>query len=107
MAVHRKHTAESPRALRLQDLVGRQVRDKHHRVIGRLEEVRVKLNGRHYVVSEYVIGPAAVFERLGLRVRSLFGRSAAGYVARWDQLELGDGEHPSLIGTVEDLERID
>jgi hypothetical protein len=107
MAVHKSDSVGTHRSLRLERLLGRQVRAANHRVIGRLEEVRVERSGPHYTVNEYVIGPAGLAERLGLGVRRLFGAAKAGYVARWDQIDLSDASDPRLTCPLEQLKRIE
>ena len=74
-------------------------------MIGRLEEVRVEAKGRRYTVTEYLIGPAGLLERLGLGVRYLLGRKGSGYRARWDQLDISDPEHPRLTCSLGELTR--
>jgi len=45
-------------------------------------------------------------ERLGLGVWLILGiKRAAGYVARWDQLDLSNPDRPTLTCAVEGLQR--
>ena len=93
--------------IRLDRLVGRQVHTAGKRRVGRLEEFRAVRRGNSWVVTEYVIGAAGLTERLGLGVRQILGKKqAGGYVARWDQLDLSDPEHPRLTCPVEELRRV-
>jgi hypothetical protein len=55
---------------------------------------------------EYVIGAAGLMERLGVGFKLLFGKAGAGYVARWDQLDISDPERPRLTCGVEELRRL-
>jgi hypothetical protein len=71
-------------------------------VIGRLEEVRAEQRGADYEVREYLLGPGALLERLSLAGR-VFGRARRTLVARWDQLDVSDPQHPRLTCAVDDL----
>jgi hypothetical protein len=93
-------------AVRLDRLLGRRVFAANNRPLGRLEEFRAERQGNRWVVIEYVIGTAGLLERLGLAVRLILGvRRAGGYVARWDQLDLGNPARPRLTCDVQDLRR--
>jgi hypothetical protein len=90
--------------LRLDRVIGRQVLTANNRSLGRLEECRVARRGSAWVVTEWVIGPAGLFERLGLGARLVLGRGHGGsFVARWDQLDLTNPDRPRLTCAVEDL----
>lgn len=91
--------------VRLDRLLGRQVRGANNRPIGRIEEFRARRHGNLCVVTEYVIGAAGLMERLGLAARLLVGGTRRGYVARWDQVDLTDADRPRLTCPVEDLAR--
>jgi len=91
--------------IRLDRLLGRNVRDTNGRRIGRLEEFRAEPRGQGIVVAAYVIGAAALLERLGAGLRLLVGSHVRGYVARWDQLDISDPDHPRLTCAVKELER--
>jgi hypothetical protein len=106
MAVHRSDRARDRPALRLESLLGRAVHAANGRVVGRLEEVRAEPKGRQHFVTEYVIGPAGLLERLGLGIRNLLGWRWSGYIARWDQLDVSDPEHLRLTCTVDALTRV-
>jgi hypothetical protein len=94
------------RELRLDRLLGRQVRARNNQPAGRLQEFRASKEGRDWVVTEYVIGAAGLLERLGVGVRLLLGRRAGGYVARWDQLDISDPERPRLTCGVDELRKL-
>jgi hypothetical protein len=100
---------EEPRAseVRLDRLLGRQVLAVNNRPVGRLEEFRVEKRGTGSVVTEYVIGVAGLAERLGLGIGLVLGRTRGGFVARWDQLDLRDPEHPRLTCPLEQLSMLD
>src|SRR3954454_17741077 len=89
-------TSTNGHEVRLERLLGRQVLAANNHALGRLEEVRVEQVGDRYVVTEYVIGALGLLERLGIGVKLLFGGRGSGYAARWDQLDINDGEHPRI-----------
>jgi hypothetical protein len=94
------------RSLRLDRLIGRTVLTANNRALGRLEECRVERRGSAWVVTEWVVGPAGLLERLGLGARLIVGWSRGhSYVIRWDQLDLTDPERPRLSCAVSDLRR--
>lgn len=90
------------RLVRVEDLVGRPVRDGGGRVVGRIEDVRVERRGEAYEVVEYRLGAGALLERFAL-VRRWFGRRPAMLVARWDQIDVGRPESPRLTCAAEEL----
>jgi hypothetical protein len=93
--------------LRLDRLIGRQVLTANNRSLGRLEECRVARRGSSWVLTEWLIGPAGLFERLGLGARVVLGIAHGGsFVARWDQLDLANPDRPRLTCAVEDLRRV-
>ncbi len=90
--------------LRLDRLLGCEVHAGNNRRLGRLEEFRAERRGKEWVVTEYVIGAAGLVERLGLGVRLILGmRRPSGYVARWDQMDLGNPDHLRISCSVSDL----
>jgi hypothetical protein len=92
--------------LRLDRLLGREVHTANNRRLGRLEEFRAERQGRDWVVTEYVIGAAGLAERLGVGVRLILGISrAAGYVARWDQMDLSNPDRLRISCPVKELRR--
>ena len=92
--------------LRLDRLLGRRVLSGNNRSVGRLEEFRAEMRGRDCVITAYVIGVAGLFERLGVGAKLLIGRRGGGYLARWDQLDISDPDHPRLTCPVEELETL-
>jgi sporulation protein YlmC with PRC-barrel domain len=50
--------------LRFEDLIGKEVRNPHGRVIGRIEDARIEPDGEEYVITHFMIGPAARRARL-------------------------------------------
>jgi hypothetical protein len=93
-------------SLRLDRLVGREVYTANNRRLGRLHECRAERRESEWVVAEYVIGGAGLVERLGLGVRLVLGiERPAGYVARWDQIDLSNPDRPRLTCPVAELRR--
>lgn len=90
--------------VRIDRLLGRQVRGRNNQRVGRLEEFRVEKHRNELTIEAYVIGPAGLFERLGLGVKALFGGPGSGYIARWDQLDISDPEHPCLTCAIDELQ---
>lgn len=89
--------------VRLDLLLGREVRAGNNRRVGRLEEFRAEVREGACVVTEMVIGVAGLLERFGLGVKMILGKKGGGYVARWDQIDLSDPVHPRLTCSVNDL----
>jgi hypothetical protein len=107
MSTNEKDSANNlgPREVRLDQLVGRQVFAANSQRIGHLEEFRVEKRGNGYVVTEYVIGVAGLFERLGVAAKILVGKRQTGYTARWDQLDISDPMHPRLTCPASELRK--
>lgn len=93
--------------LRLERLLGRKVRDRENRTVGRIEEFRAERENAYWVMTRYHIGPAALLERLAVRHLGVTWRGRPkGYEAEWDQVDLGDPDHPRLIVPLEELKAI-
>lgn len=92
------------RFVRVEELVGTKVRDGGGRVVGRIEDVRAERRGEVYEVVEYRLGAGALLERFAL-VRRWFGRKPVMLVARWDQIDVGRPESPTLTCTVDELRK--
>jgi hypothetical protein len=93
------------RELPVDRLLGRLVLARNNQPVGRLEDFRLEKQGRDWVVIEYVLGAAGLFERLGIGLKLLFGKQGGGYIARWDQLDITDPDHPRLTCGVQELRR--
>jgi len=87
----------------LDQLLGRRVVAGNNRRIGRLEEFHVEQRGDHLCIVECLIGSAGLMERLNLGLKALFGVRTGGKVARWDQIDISDPEHPRLTCSVDEL----
>ncbi len=93
--------------LRVEQLLGRKVRDPNGAVIGRLEEFRATRDGDTWEVTEFDLGREALLERLAIRHFGWVpGKRPAGYRARWDQIDISDAEHPRLTVPVDELAAI-
>ena len=98
--------APDQRELRLDRLLGREVLAGNNQSVGRIEEFRAEKHGAGYVINEYVIGAAGLFERLGVGVKLLVGRRGRGFLARWDQLDISDPDRPRLKCAVQELRKV-
>jgi hypothetical protein len=92
--------------VRLDRLLGREVLAGNNRPVGRLEEFRAEVRSGECVITEYVIGPAGLLERLDLNVRLLLTPVQRGYLARWDQLDISDELRPRLTCPVSELQTL-
>lgn len=90
----------------LDRVIGRKIRTANNRSLGRLEECRAERRDDSWVITEWVIGSAGLFERLGFGVRLILGRhSGKGFVARWDQVDISDPERPRLTCSIDELRK--
>jgi hypothetical protein len=90
--------------LRLEQLLGREVRASNGRSVGRIEEFRAEQHGETISIHEVVIGVGGLLERLGVGLKLLMGGARLnGHVARWDQIDIGDPDRPRLTCRLEDL----
>ncbi len=87
----------------LDRLLGRVVVAGNNRPVGRLEEFHTEEGGGSFCIMECVIGSAGLMERLNVGVKALFGLRVGGKVARWDQIDISDPEHPRLTCSVNEL----
>ena len=51
--------------IHIEQILGRKVRDENGVIIGRLEEFVVERQNGESVVTEFHVGPAALYERIG------------------------------------------
>jgi sporulation protein YlmC with PRC-barrel domain len=91
------------RTRRVERLLGQPVFDPAGKKVGRLEEIRAERHQGALEVREYLLGPGALIERLGV-VSRLLGRKRLVIVARWDQLDI-TGSSLRLTCGVDELER--
>jgi sporulation protein YlmC with PRC-barrel domain len=101
-----------PREINLELLLGMKVRDAEGNPVGHVEEIVAERRGGEYVVREYLLGRAALLNRLSVRAKGflgsgLFGQpSHRGYRVPWDKLDLSDEGRPRLTCAEEELERL-
>jgi sporulation protein YlmC with PRC-barrel domain len=95
-------------------LIGRRVRAMNGRVIGRVEEIRVKQESRGGFVEEFLTGSYGMLERLagisiGRAILKTVGarRKNSSYRIPWDKLDLSDPNTPRLLCAVSELRTID
>jgi hypothetical protein len=88
-----------PRRIRLDDVVGRIVRDAGGEAVGRLYDMRAEEQDGALVIVEYHIGSHALWERVGLSLRKLIGiqHMAEPRKVPWDQLDISNPENPVLL----------
>jgi hypothetical protein len=86
----------------LEDLLGRRVQTPNGQRVGRIEEIRAERHGNDYEVTEYLLGTAALVERLSI-VSRLLRREPRTFIARWDQIDITRPEHPRLMCPIEQL----
>lgn len=99
--------------IHLELLLKKKVLDSTGKPIGRIEEVRAFKQGEEWIVQEYLIGYAAVLERLsawtvGLGILHLLGaqKILGGYTIPWDKLDLSNPETPRLRCTLDELKSL-
>ena len=97
--------------VRLEDVVGRPVRDADGRDIGRLHDVRAELLGSDLVVVDYLVGPTAFLERFSIAgmaysALGIFGLArTAGYVVAARDMDLSTPGEPRCTRRSAELER--
>jgi sporulation protein YlmC with PRC-barrel domain len=84
--------------VRVEDLLGKRVIAPDGRVAGRIEEIRADRRGDDHEVTEILLGPGALMERLSFRNKR--GRTL---VARWDQIDIRRPDRVTLTCPVSDL----
>ncbi|BAY24552.1 hypothetical protein NIES2100_43470 [Calothrix sp. NIES-2100] len=101
------------REIHLELLLGKQVLDSNGNAIGRIEEVRAEKQGEEWLVQEYLIGYAAILERLsawtiGLGILHLLGahKIHGGHTVPWDKLDLTNPDKPRLLCSLEELKSL-
>jgi hypothetical protein len=98
----------APRLLHLEQLHGRKVIDSEGAVAGCIHSVKAERVGKECLVREFLLGPAALWYRLGLSAAGLVGLAMGSGALRvpWEQLDLADPEHPRLRCTIAELKRL-
>jgi sporulation protein YlmC with PRC-barrel domain len=92
-----------PTRVRFDHLIGKEVRNPHGRVIGRIEDARIEPDGEEYVITHFLIGPAERLARLRAflgelpTLRSIgLGRQRDLRPFAWQWFDWSDPAHPAL-----------
>jgi sporulation protein YlmC with PRC-barrel domain len=105
-------TAAVTAEVRVEAFLGKRVRDADGRFIGHLHDVRARREGKTLVVVDYLVGPAALFERFSLlefarEMLALFGFARSpGYVVPWQRMDLTLPGKPRCTCPAGELERL-
>jgi hypothetical protein len=93
--------------VRVDDLLGRVVRDSNGRSVGRIFEMLAEEQGSDLVILDYHLGTTAIIERVGLSILRLAGVSHSRNPLKvpWNRMDLSDPHHPRIAGTVEELRK--
>jgi sporulation protein YlmC with PRC-barrel domain len=102
------------RDVTLSRLVGRMVRDKDGRTVGRIEEliatIHLREHGNDYLVTEFHLGAYGYLEALtGSRFAQKLLQHIPvfryrAYRIPWNMMDLTEPERPRLIGSVIDID---
>ena len=103
----------STQQIHAEQLLGRRVTAVNGRVVGRLQEIRVRKATRGWYVEEFLTGDYALLDRLagwtiGRAVLRIFGASnkTSSYRIPWNKLDLSDPRRPRLLCDVADLSAV-
>jgi hypothetical protein len=96
--------------LHVEQVLGKRVRDTEDRVIGRLEEFHVEEQDGEHVVTEFLIGPAALLQRIGgfvtqLPFLGLIPLPKREYCVSWDLMDFSDPHAPRVRARRDELPR--
>ena len=84
------------RLFRVDDLLGRVVRDENGRRVGRIYDIRAELSHGSLVIREYLLGPGAFFHRVGLSLLAGDLEHAGPRRIAWHDLDVSNPRHPRL-----------
>lgn len=91
-------------------LLGTRVRDLDGEDVGRIQELRVKRDGKTCLVEAYLIGASALIQRLSAwtlvrPIRGFLSTRAiySPYQVAWEDMDLSDPRHPCLRIAKRDL----
>jgi sporulation protein YlmC with PRC-barrel domain len=92
----------------VEKLLGKRVRDADGRVVGRLEEFQVEQEDGEDVVTEFLIGPAALLHRIGGFFTQLpyfrhIPLPRREYCVPWKLMDLSDPEAPRVLARRDEL----
>jgi sporulation protein YlmC with PRC-barrel domain len=86
----------------VEELLGRRVRDADGRLVGRLEEFHVEPQDGEHVVTEFLIGPAALLTRIaGFLIQLPYFKfipfPKREYCVPWKLMDLSDPRSPRVL----------
>jgi len=88
----------------LQQIIGSRVRDVDGKVVGRIHEARAEVRGADCVITEWLVGPGAMLQRLGIAAGRLIGIAARDPLRiPWDKIDLSDLDDVRLTCRAEEL----
>lgn len=93
--------------VRLELLIGKLVRDKDGKRVGKIEAVHAHRTQRDCVIDEFIVGREGLAERLGSSIITRafgFRPSRNPGTIPWRELDLSDPEHPRLRCRIDELE---
>jgi sporulation protein YlmC with PRC-barrel domain len=98
------------REIHVERLLGRRVHDSEGRMIGRLEEIVADVVDNETVVTEYHVGPAAFWERVGgfavqLPFLGWLPVERRIYRIPWNVMDVSDPDRPRANAPVTSLSR--
>jgi len=99
-----------PSEIHVEQILGRRVHDAENRVVGRLEELCVEVVDGEYVVTEFLIGPEAVLERIGgfliqLPLFNLIRVHRRDHRVPWKLMDFADPHTPRIRVRRDELPR--
>ena len=94
----------------VEQLLGKKVHDSEDRLIGRLEEFHIEVVDDEHVVTEFLIGPEALLQRVGgfllrLPILRLIPMSKREYCVSWTLMDLTDPDRPRVRARRDELRR--
>lgn len=97
------------REVNVELLLNCRVRALNGRRVGLIEEVRATRRDGEWIVTDFLIGAYALFERfavirIGRSVLRVFRVTGKSYRVPWNKLDLSDPDHPRLTCPVSELE---
>jgi sporulation protein YlmC with PRC-barrel domain len=94
----------SKKKVRLDLVLGRSVRDVDGKHVGRIQDVRGAVRGDVLEVVDYLVGTAALWQRLGGSALRLIGLSLREPLrVPWYHIDITDPEEPRFLGKKDDL----
>ncbi|HEY4642608.1 MAG TPA: hypothetical protein VII75_14785 [Thermoanaerobaculia bacterium] len=106
-------TTAKKNEVKLELLLGTRVLDVNGQRVGRIEEVLADRDGDELLVTHYLVGRYALFERFSIyhvgiglfRYLGSHAYSADPHRIPWEKMDLSDPEHPRLTCAIDELKR--